>query len=440
MRSNRFKLLSTTVIPAVVGAGFAAGGAMLTSSPTIAASPPTTLGAPLPVAKPKPRMIELAACNPCSAKKKCNPCNPCAAKKKCNPCNPCAAKKACNPCNPCAAKKKCNPCNPCAAKKCNPCNPCAAKACNPCNPCNPCGAGGAVSNKCVVPSLAAAWKCNPCNPCNPCAAKKKCNPCNPCAAKKKCNPCNPCAAKKACNPCNPCAAKKKCNPCNPCAAKKKCNPCNPCAAKKACNPCNPCAAKKKCNPCNPCAAKNPCNPCGACNPCNPCGAGGSAEISAADAKAVYNCLKGEMRSAYAKAGVGQVAGYQKWLNVASAPYQSGTHGGRYVNNYADAHGDYRYKKFEKAGTMPFGSVLAKDSFVVRPDGKVALGPLFIMQKMGAGFNKASGDWRYMMVMPNGALAGMTKGKGMSMKFCAECHASVAPDQDHIMLLPEENRK
>ncbi len=55
-------------------------------------------------------MIQLAVCkpcNPCAAKKACNPCNPC---------NPCAAKKACNPCNPC---------NPCAAKK--ACNPCAAK-------------------------------------------------------------------------------------------------------------------------------------------------------------------------------------------------------------------------------------------------------------------------------------------------------------------------
>ena len=29
---------------------------------------------------------------------------------------------------------------------------------------------------------------------------------------------------------------------------------------------------------------------------------------------------------------------------------------------------------------------------------------------------------------------------MSMKFCAECHASVAPEQDHIMLLPEDVRK
>jgi hypothetical protein len=48
--------------------------------------------------------VQIAACNPCSAKKACNPC---AAKA----CNPCAAKRACNPC---AAKKACNPC---AAKR-----------------------------------------------------------------------------------------------------------------------------------------------------------------------------------------------------------------------------------------------------------------------------------------------------------------------------------
>ena len=117
-------------------------------------------------------------------------------------CNPCAAKKACNPCNPCAAKKA-DACNPCAAKKvCNPCNPCAAqKAANPCNPCNPCAANaGLVPTECYVPSLKAAAAGNPC------AAQKASNPCNPCAAQKAANPCNPCAAQKAANPCNPCAA------------------------------------------------------------------------------------------------------------------------------------------------------------------------------------------------------------------------------------------
>ncbi len=146
-----------------------------------------------------------------------------------------------------------------------------------------------------------------------------------------------------------------------------------------------------------------------------------------------------MSKAYRKSGLEEAREYGSWLNVASSPYQSATHGSRYVNNYADPHGDYRYERYEKAGTMPLGSVLAKDSFAVRPDGKVSVGPLFLMEKMNKGFNKASGDWRYTMIMPNGKVAGMTRGKGMSMKFCAECHASVAPDQDHIMLVPEEYR-
>ena len=175
MKQWNEKLLSTTILPAVLVAGIGVGGVALVAA-----------------VNPAPAQ----AASACGA---CNPCNPCAASA-CNPCNPCAT-KACNPCNPCAAAA-CNPCNPC--------NPCAAAACNPCNPCNPCaGSAAATSNKCAVPRLMTASLCNPC-------AASACNPCNPCAAKAcgACNPCNPCAA-AACNPCNPCAA-AACNPCNPC--------------------------------------------------------------------------------------------------------------------------------------------------------------------------------------------------------------------------------
>ena len=380
MNSLKSKLLSSTVIPVLVGTGIAVGGALVYGGPGYAFNP---AGDQLnPVAKSRPIAVQLAQCNPC---------------------NPCAAKKACNPCNPCAAKKACNPCNPCAAKACNPCNPCAG--------------GGVASSECVIPRLLAA----------------ACSPCNPCAAKKACSPCNPCAAKKACSPCNPCAAKKACSPCNPCAAKKACNPCNPCAAKKACSPCNPCAAKKACSPCNPCAAK-------ACNPCNPCGAGAVVKISSAEARVVYDCLNGSMTGGYAKAGVKDVQGYTGWTNVSTSPYQSATHGNRYVNNYANKYAAYRYKSFEKAGRMPVGSVIAKDSFLVKANGKVAAGPLFIMKKMPAGFSKDTGNWQYSMIMPNGKLVGTTNGKGSAtVKFCAECHASVAEDQDSLFFLPAEYR-
>lgn len=261
-------------------------------------------------------------------------------------------------------------------------------------------------------------------------AQAACNPCNPCAAKNPCNPCNPCAAK---NPCNPCAAK---NPCNPCAAKAACNPCAarcviPRLAKaSACNPCNPCAAK---NPCNPCAAANPCNP------CNPCAAGGSAELTDREAAKAYDCVLGQMRASYGKSGNKVAKSYPGWRAYSRVAYQSATHGGRYVQNYASPKAR-AYGAFEKAGRMPVGAQLAKDSFAVNGKGQVSPGPLFIMEKMKAGFNSASGNWRYTMVMPNGSVFGVTNGKNSAgMQFCIECHAAVAEDQDHMMLLPEEYR-
>ncbi|CCQ73165.1 cytochrome P460 family protein [Magnetospira sp. QH-2] len=281
---------------------------------------------------------------------------------------------------------------------CNPCNPCAAK--NPCNPCNPCAAaGGAWSKHCVVPRLA--------------KAHGSCHPCNPCAAK---NPCNPCATK---NPCNPCATK---NPCNPCAAK------NPCAAA------NPCGAAK-----NPCAAANPCGPA---NPCNPCGGAAEVpELNNAEAQAAYKCILPEMRAAYGGSGEASVVNYTGWDNVATAPYQAATHGDRYVNNWVNKTGAAAYRQYENIGKAPAGTVIAKDSFTVSPHGKVGVGPLFVMEKMASGFNKATDDWRYTMILPDGSVFGKTKAKNdPGMAFCHECHGAVAEDQDSLMFLPEEVRK
>lgn len=284
---------------------------------------------------------------------------------------------------------------------------------------------GAIMSK---PAFAA------CAPCNPCAAKPvAANPCNPCAAK---NPCNPCAAA---NPCSPCTA-------NPCAAGgwagsgecviprlAKASVCNPCAAA---NPCNPCAAA---NPCNPCAAKNPCNPCAAANPCNPCAAGGGAELTEAEAAKAYDCVIGQLQAAYARSGNTVAADYKGWRRYSRVAYQSATHGERYVQNYANS-AARAYGAFERAGTMPAGAILAKDSFAVNGNGRVTPGPLFVMEKMPAGFNAASHDWKYTMIMPNGSVFGETGGRNSAgMQFCYECHAGVAEDQDSMFLLPEEFR-
>jgi len=286
--------------------------------------------------------------------------------------------------------------------------------------------------------------------CNPCGAKKRgCGACNPCAAKKKgCGACNPCAAKKACSPCNPCGAKKACNPCNPCggagaSASLKCAiprlitaaACNPCAAKKkGCGACNPCVAKKACSPCNPCAAKKI-----VCGACNPCGGGAVAELTAAEARTAYDCLVKDLVAGYVKSGLAVASHYKDWNVFSNQPYVSDTHGGRYVNNYGNALAA-SYDKYEKAGRMPVGALLAKDSFAAQGNGKVAAGPLFLMEKMAAGFNKDSGNWRYTMVLPNGQVFGTTNGAGSAkMKFCYECHMSVAEEQDSLMFLPDEYR-
>ncbi|MFQ5784525.1 MAG: cytochrome P460 family protein [Alphaproteobacteria bacterium] len=289
------------------------------------------------------------------------------------------AQDAANPCNPCAAANPCAP-NPCAA------NPCAA---NPCAP-NPCAAGS-TGSQCVIQRLTEV------NPCNPCAA----NPCAP----------NPCAAA------NPCAA----NPCNPCAA----NPCAP----------NPCAAA------NPCAA----NPCAAAQPCQPCAAAAPVELTDEEATAAYQCIKGALKAGYSKSGLTSATGlaiaegYQDWQRYSTRPYRSETHGGRYVQNYANTVAK-SYRKFEEAGTMPVGAIIAKDSFVVT-GGRVAAGPLFVMEKMPVGFNADSGDWRYTMAMPDGKVIGTTNGAGSTnVEFCAECHTGVTGEKtDSLFFLPEEYR-
>ncbi len=147
-----------------------------------------------------------------------------------------------------------------------------------------------------------------------------------------------------------------------------------------------------------------------------------------------------MKAAYAKSSDRWAKRYGKWRLYSTGPYQSDTHGGRQVNNYANKLASKTYGKYEKIKRMPIGSILAKDSFTVTKAGAGSAGPLFLMEKMVRGWNKATADWRYTMVMPNGTTFGRTKGKNSAgLKFCHDCHSS-AEENDHMMLLPEENRK
>jgi hypothetical protein len=175
----------------------------------------------------------------------------------------------------------------------------------------------------------------------------------------------------------------------------------------------------------------------AANPCGPCGGAKPVSLTRTEAKAAYDCVRGKLTTAYGKSGHPAAKAYVSWKNYSAVSYVSATHGERFVNNYANAKAG-NYGKFEKSGKMKVGAMLAKDSFMVSPKGQVSVGPLFLMEKMGSGFNRASGNWRYTMVMLNGAVFGVTKAKNSAgMKFCTECHAAVGSNQDHMFFLPSE---
>ena len=157
------------------------------------------------------------------------------------------------------------------------------------------------------------------------------------------------------------------------------------------------------------------------------------------AETIYQNIRVEMASGYALARLEKVRRYLTWRRFNSAPYRSATHGARYVNNYSNRVGE-SYGLFEDAGPLPLGTVLLKDSFTATANGAIFPGPMFVMEKMADGFNRASGNWRYTMVMPDGSLFGETNGVSSdNVQFCIGCHAMRA-EWDHLFFLPAEFRR
>ncbi len=163
-----------------------------------------------------------------------------------------------------------------------------------------------------------------------------------------------------------------------------------------------------------------------------------ADLSHQEAREVYEELVDEMTSGYALSASRAAMSYESWTVYNNAPYRSVTHGQRFVNNYGNGIAA-PYGDFESAGTMPAGSILAKDSFTVTDSGDVEPGPLFLMEKMPKGFNYVSGDWRYTMIMPDGEFFGETNGKRSErVEYCIECHLA-REKFDHLYFIPKAVR-
>ena len=164
-----------------------------------------------------------------------------------------------------------------------------------------------------------------------------------------------------------------------------------------------------------------------------------AGLSGADALTIYNRILDDMVAGYRLSGLDYADRYRSWRRYNTVPYRSAQHGERYVNNYANEAGS-SYRHFEASGEMPAGAILIKDSFAVTKRGDVFSGPLFVMEKMPPGFNTASRDWRYVMIMPDGSLFGSTKGEGSDrVEFCIACHKLVDQENDHMFYIPKRYR-
>ncbi|MFQ5764650.1 MAG: adenylate/guanylate cyclase domain-containing protein [Rhodospirillales bacterium] len=164
-----------------------------------------------------------------------------------------------------------------------------------------------------------------------------------------------------------------------------------------------------------------------------------AKLADVDALTIYDRIRDDLAATYRRSGNRYAGVYQTWRRYNVTPYLSATHGRRYVNNYANPRAK-AYGKFGAAGTMPEGSVLAKDSFEVTTRGDVVTGPLTLMEKMQRDFNPESRDWRYTMIMPDGSVFGTTKGEGSErVEFCVDCHRAAGDEHDHLFFVPKKHR-
>jgi hypothetical protein len=148
-----------------------------------------------------------------------------------------------------------------------------------------------------------------------------------------------------------------------------------------------------------------------------------------------------MQVAYSDSDLDEAREFVDWLNVATAPYASATHGGRFVTNHVNETGEEAYRRYEEIGEMPVGGIVAKPSFTIDDDGEAQLGPLFLMEKMEAGFHEPSDDWKYTMVMPDGSIGGITQGQNSeNVEMCISCHIAAPDGQDSLLFLPEHLRR
>ena len=145
-------------------------------------------------------------------------------------------------------------------------------------------------------------------------------------------------------------------------------------------------------------------------------AGDPYDLDDAAVVALYACISDKMAEQYASQGDAVGGAYRDWAVTSTRPAIAGPHGERFLQTFVNDIGAEEYLKFADEGVkMPAGSVMAKESFKVKKDGTLAVGPLFIMTKLEEGGAPDYGDWLYAALQPSG------KTMGIKQSFCHDCH-------------------
>jgi hypothetical protein len=161
----------------------------------------------------------------------------------------------------------------------------------------------------------------------------------------------------------------------------------------------------------------------------------------AQAEQIYNQVKRDMAIGYAPARDPVVKAYPRWRRYNIASYLSDTHGNRYANNFANAKAAKAgYGKLEAGQVMPPGAIVVKDTFTVTKQGEVFPAAVFYMEKLAPGRSPATGDWRFVQLLPDGSYIGDTTGDSPEdVAFCFTCHKTMAK-ADFLFFLPKAYRK
>lgn len=159
-----------------------------------------------------------------------------------------------------------------------------------------------------------------------------------------------------------------------------------------------------------------------------------AALSDEEAELIYGQIQNDLVSAFERSGQSSVKGYTSWRRYNRTPYLSSTHGDRYVNNFANELA-IGYDSLKKGDKIQPGAVFAKDGFAVTKEGAVLPGRLFVMEKLTAGSNPQTGDWRYMAVETDGSIIGDSVNDPQNaMEFCHICHKARS-SRDFLFYVP-----